>query len=48
MVTLAGLYGHDGGTLQHLLDELLRRGLLGVAAAADWLTTHHDLDTQAT
>mmetsp|Transcript_10642 Transcript_10642/g.14651 ORF Transcript_10642/g.14651 Transcript_10642/m.14651 type:complete len:1276 (+) Transcript_10642:85-3912(+) len=38
MWTLAACYRHDSGTLQHLLDELLRRGLIAVTAAADWLT----------
>lgn len=38
MWTLVACYRHDSGTLQHLLDELLRRGLIAVTAAADWLT----------
>lgn len=38
MSTLARAFNRDHGTFLFILDEMLRRGLIAVTAAADWLT----------
>lgn len=46
MSTLARSFRHDSGTLSFLLDEVLRRGLISVTSAADWLTERRIFDTE--
>ena len=41
MSTLARAFSHDSGTFLFILDEMLRRGLISVSAAADWLTVQN-------
>ena len=38
MSSLARAFNRDSGTFLFILDEMLRRGLISVTAAADWLT----------